>query len=87
MSGEIRLDARGLEHPEPLERALAAMRRLGDGEYLHMLLHRCPYPLLELAEKQGFVHTEGEHEGVWHIFIAKDASLPLETLLKEARDV
>lgn len=81
------LDARELEHPEPLERALATMRHLGENDYLHMVLHRCPHPLLELAEKQGFVHTEGENGGVWHTFIAKNPQLPLDAYLKEVLGV
>ena len=50
MGTERILDVRGLEQPEPLLRALAALDTLGNGEYLRLLSDRDPvllYPLLD----------------------------------------
>jgi len=48
------LDVRGLEQPEPLLRALAALDDLAVGEYLHLLSHRDPVLLYPLLTQQGF---------------------------------
>jgi TusA-related sulfurtransferase len=54
MAAERRLDVRGLEQPEPLLRALAALGELERGEYLHLLTHRDPVLLYPLLAQQGF---------------------------------
>jgi len=48
------LDVRGLEQPEPLLRALAALDSLAAGEYLHLLSHRDPVLLYPLLAQHGF---------------------------------
>ena len=53
---EILLDVRGLPPCEPLERALAAVRKLGPSERLRLLHWREPYPLYELLKKEGFAY-------------------------------
>lgn len=50
------LDVRGLEQPEPLLRALAALGELAAGEYLHLLSHRDPVLLYPLLAQQGFAY-------------------------------
>ena len=52
-SHEILVDARGLEHPEPMERVLAALDRLRPGEYIRFLIHREPVPLYAILAARG----------------------------------
>ena len=54
MGAERLLDVRGLEQPEPLLRALAALGKLAAGEYLHLLSDRDPVLLYPLLAQQGF---------------------------------
>lgn len=56
MTGERVLDVCGLEPPEPLERALAALDTLASGEYLRLRIHRAPYPLYSMLEQWGYVY-------------------------------
>lgn len=50
------LDVRGLEPPEPLQRALDALASLQPGEQLRMLHHREPFPLYAMLRERGFTH-------------------------------
>lgn len=50
------LDVRGLEPPEPLQRALEALASLQPGEQLHILIHREPFPLYGRLREYGFAH-------------------------------
>ncbi len=78
---KIFLDARELEHPIPLERAIAAIRELGEGNYFYMIHRKNPIPLIELAKEQAFsVLNKEDVHGTWHILIAKDRSIDLEAL-------
>jgi len=52
------LDLRGLEQPEPLLRALAALGKLAAGEYLRLLSDRDPVLLYPLLAQQGFVYEK-----------------------------
>lgn len=54
MSDEILIDARGLEPPEPMEKAMQALLLLGPGQHIRMLLHREPYPLYAILENKGY---------------------------------
>jgi uncharacterized protein (DUF2249 family) len=51
MPTDILIDARGLEPPEPMERALAALDSLQPGQRLRFLIHRQPYPLYDLLRR------------------------------------
>ena len=85
---EIRFDARELEHPKPLEEAVWHLRRLETGQYLHMIHRRCPYPLLEICDKNGYRYAVREiRTDLWHLFFTKDENLPLDELAREAGDV
>jgi len=78
---KIFLDARELEHPIPLEHAIAAIRELGEGNYFYMIHRKNPIPLIELSKEQGLsVLNKEDAHGTWHILIAKDRSLNLEVL-------
>ena len=48
------IDGRGMEPPEPLERALAELATLAPGEELVLLLHCEPLPLYSILERNGF---------------------------------
>ncbi|WP_243700082.1 DUF2249 domain-containing protein [Lysobacter sp. N42] len=48
------LDLRGLPAPVPMERALAAVERLGAGVDLELLTPQMPYPLIQLLGERGF---------------------------------
>ncbi len=77
----IYLDARGLEHPIPLERAIAALRQLEEGNYFHMVHRKNPVPLIDMANEQGFaILSRQDSDGTWHILISADPSVALEAL-------
>ncbi len=78
---KIFLDARELEHPIPLERAIAAIRELNKDNYFYMIHRKNPIPLIELAKEQGFgVFSKEDSNGTWHIIITRDRSRDLEVL-------
>jgi len=78
---KIFLDARELEHPIPLERAMHALRELEGSRYFYMIHRKNPVPLIDLANEQGFAVLNKEDESqTWHILISKDTSLNLEQL-------
>ena len=53
----ITLDVRGLLPPEPLERTLAALERLGPGQRLLQINERVPAFLLPLLDERGYVYA------------------------------
>jgi len=63
------VDLRGLEQPEPLLRALAALGELANGEYLHLLSNRDPVLLYPMLAQQGFVCNSRNCAGVVHVLI------------------
>ena len=82
---KIFLDARELEHPKPLEKAIVALRELDDKSYFYMLHRKNPIPLLSLAEGQNFkLLTYEESEGIWHILISKNRELDLNHLIEKS---
>ncbi|MBK5105064.1 MAG: DUF2249 domain-containing protein [Burkholderiales bacterium] len=48
------IDGRGMEPPEPLELAVAALGSLAPGEELVMLLNCEPLPLSAILERSGY---------------------------------
>ncbi|MCC7411823.1 MAG: DUF2249 domain-containing protein [Gammaproteobacteria bacterium] len=54
MSGEILLDVSDLPPPEPMERILTALESLSPGDWLCVLIHRQPWPLLPELEALGY---------------------------------
>ncbi len=80
-SNKIFLDAREMEHPIPLERAMQALRELDAHNYFYMIHRKNPVPLVDLATEQGLnvlCHEDAHH--TWHILISRDPSLDLERL-------
>jgi TusA-related sulfurtransferase len=54
----IELDVRGLEAPEPLERVLSALDRLGADDELRVKINCRPVPLFRILERNGYTHQE-----------------------------
>ncbi len=73
MSDEFILDARWLEPPEPMERALAALERARPGERIRLLIHREPFPLYELLALRGWHYrTERRDDDCYEVLIFRD---------------
>jgi len=70
MVAERLLDARNMELPEPLLRALAELDSLSTGNYLRMLCHRDPVLLYPMLERQDFSYMRRQLPGgVYEILI------------------
>ncbi len=79
---KIALDARDLEHPRPLELSMKALQELDQESYFHMIHRKNPIPLIDLASEQNFqVLNREDSEGNWHILIAKNKDIDLQSLL------
>ncbi|HQZ01562.1 MAG TPA: DUF2249 domain-containing protein [Thauera sp.] len=50
------VDARGLEPPEPFERAMEALANMESGGQFTLLLDRMPHPLLRMLDRDGYRH-------------------------------
>lgn len=68
MTGRV-VDGRGLVHPEPLQRVMAALPDLPRGEALTLLLHREPFPLYRLLHQLQFT---------WRTALADDGTYTIE---------
>ena len=51
---DIAIDVCMLEPPEPMERVLDALSRLGPGERLAVRIDREPHPLYRVLERNGY---------------------------------
>ena len=79
---KILLDARELEHPQPLQISLTHLRTMSSNEYLYMLNLREPIPLIEIVkEKEFFYFAHQDHHEIWHILISKNETYNLKELL------
>jgi len=79
---KIALDTRGLAHPEPLEKAIEALRSIDNDSYLYMINSKNPIPLISLAKQHGFTVLAQEiNENEWHILISLDSKTKLEAYL------
>ena len=54
----IDLDVRGMQAPEPLERVLENLDRLGPGDCLRVKINCRPVPLFRILERNGYVYDE-----------------------------
>ncbi len=79
---KIYLDAREMEHPEPLEKAIAILRELDNESCLYMIHRKNPLPLLALAKEHNLNSMASEADGVWHILICIDRDADLESLIE-----
>lgn len=51
------IDARGLEPPEPFEKAMEAVADLLPGESVTLVLDRMPHPLFRVLERDGYRYS------------------------------
>lgn len=54
----IVIDGRELQPPEPMERTLEAMEKLGEGEDILLQLYCQPHPLFNILRSNGYVWTD-----------------------------
>ena len=72
---KIGLDARALEHPQPLEMAMKILQTLEENSYLYMLHRKKPLPLLDLAKKHKLSsYLQEDKNKNWHIIISKNTN-------------
>ncbi len=79
---EFILDASEMEHPEPFEKATAILAQMKQGEYLHMLHRRIPFPLFDFCKALPLEYSlkEGDTTAYEIIIYFKD---DFETLQQE----
>ena len=76
------LDARCMEHPEPLEKAIAIIRKLDDTNYLYMLHRMQPVPLIALAKEHNLNYLSiCDDNEIWHILISINKNINLNNML------
>ena len=81
------LDARDMEHPEPLERSIAILRELDESGYLYMLHRKEPLPLIALAREHRLNYlSRCDEEGEWHILITPNREADLASLLERTAE-
>ena len=79
---KILLDAREMEHPLPLQIAIEHLKNMKENDYLYMINHKKPIPLLDMVQEKGFFHLEVlDSKEIWHIIITKNLTTNLESLL------
>jgi uncharacterized protein (DUF2249 family) len=77
---DLVVDARGLEPPQPMERILEALTILQGGQRLRFLMHREPFPLYRLLQRNGYQwRTERSSAGDFEIVIWEPAPASPET--------
>jgi len=54
----IVIDGRELQPPEPMERTLAALEELREGDDILLLLYCQPHPLFNILRNNGYVWTD-----------------------------
>jgi len=80
---EYYLDARALEHPEPLKQAIEILKSLDNESYLYMLHRKEPIPLLALANEHKLNNISKEDSsGNWHILISPNSEVDLEEYIR-----
>ncbi len=80
---EYFLDARELEHPEPLERAISYLKKLDENSYFYMLHRKEPIPLLALASEHNLNTISINKDENWHILISPNRNLDLSKFIKK----
>ena len=80
---EITLDVRGLEPPEPYERATELLTRLQSGQYLRMIAPRRPRLLYPWLQQRGLCEdTRQRDEDLFEIFIWAEGDSEAEAAVK-----
>lgn len=70
----ITLDVRNLAPPEPLELALEAIYQLPPDGVLCLRIHREPYPLYDILNKNGYFYAIFSTNSGFNIHIWQDSS-------------
>ncbi len=71
---DVRLDMRGLEPPEPMERILTALSTLRGSQRLVILIPRQPLPLYRILERNGYSHsTRLRDDGLFEVIVQEKA--------------
>lgn len=71
----IEIDGRELQPPEPMERTLEALDKLGEGDEVLLLLYCQPHPLFNILRNNGYAWSEEVRaDGTREIRIRKQAS-------------
>jgi len=84
----IKLDARELNHPEPLERSRLKFLLLNDDNCFYLIIRRLPKPLLVIAKNQDIIFEYKQiSENEWHIVFAKNRDINLKEVLGELVNV
>jgi uncharacterized protein (DUF2249 family) len=52
------IDGRELQPPEPMERTLEALDRLGEGDEVLLLLYCQPHPLFSILKRNGYAWSD-----------------------------
>jgi hypothetical protein len=69
-TSELIVDARGLEPPEPMDKALAGLASLVRGQRMRFKIHREPYPLYRILQQNDYAWEVGKDaEGSFEILI------------------
>ena len=54
----IEIDGRELQPPEPMERTMEALDKLGEGDDVLLLLYCQPHPLFSILRNNGYAWSE-----------------------------
>ena len=64
------VDARGLLHPEPFERVVAALTELASGDQVKLIINQEPRPLYRFLERNRYAYSaESFADGRFEILI------------------
>ena len=69
MAKEIVLDVHDLQPPQPMEKAIDALDKLTDGEYLKMIHRMQPFPLFNILTENNFKYRVKPGEKGFDIYI------------------
>jgi TusA-related sulfurtransferase len=75
----IRIDARGLEPPEPFERAMEALCDLQPGDEIVLILDREPRPLYRVLDRNGYVWVTAHHDDGRFEIVIRERPSPART--------
>lgn len=69
------IDGRELQPPEPMERTLEALDKLGQGDEVMLLLYCQPHPLFSILRSNGYAWSEDVRaDGTREIRIRKQSN-------------
>ena len=83
MDREIILDVHELQPPEPMQRALDALDKLSEGQYLKIIHRMQPFPLYDILLDNGFKYkvTNGRISA-FDIYVWRAKDQEVEKIIK-----